>query len=137
MGVLTSSVDEIYHREDLTSFSWSDAQAARKTITGYLETGGKYLYAALLKRVQDLDYAMIQLLDKKRDYSFEVSNLGYVGEIMQDEGQGSDWKSGRMVFSHSATVSSSELRCAVIIDADDCLVLGYNWQVGIIERRIG
>jgi hypothetical protein len=133
MGVFIDSVDDIYHREDLTSFSWSDAQAARETISEYLDAGGKYLEAAFLRHVPKLNYAMVQLLGKKRSYSFEVSNLGYVGAGMREEAQGSDWKSGRMVFSRSATVSSSALGCAVITGADGCLVLGYNWQVGIVD----
>lgn len=83
-----------------------------------------------------LNYAMLKLLDKKRDYSFEVSNLGFIGADMRDMAQGSDWRSGKMVFSRSATMSSSALGCAVITGADGCLVLGYNWQVGIVDDEL-
>lgn len=135
MGVFIDTVSEIYHREDIPSFSWSEVRGARQNMSAYLSAGGKYLDAAGLKRIQGLNKAMLESLGKERGNSFEVSNLGFIGSKMQG-GVQNGWRSGRMVFSRSASVSAPALGCALITGADGCLVLGYSWQDGIVEDRL-
>ncbi len=133
MGVFIDQVSDNYHRDELRSFSWSEARGARQIIVAYLEAAGQYLESACLKHVQGINQAMIDSLGGKRDYSFEVSNLGFVGAGMQDISDGSNLRRGRMVFSRSASALAPALGCGIVTGADGCLVLGYNWQVGIVD----
>ena len=110
----------------MPSFAWSDAQAERETMLNYLDAKSKYLNAAFLGGEPDLNEVMISLLGQKRSYSFDVSNLGFIGSQLQVASQRSDWTNGRMVSSRSASVSSAALGCIAITGADGCLVLGYN-----------
>jgi hypothetical protein len=87
MGVFVDQISDIYDPEDLTSFSWSDAQAARDTMSVYLHIKAIFLDGAVLKKVQGLNDAMLELLSKRRGKSFEGSNLGFTGIGMQDGAQ--------------------------------------------------
>jgi hypothetical protein len=55
---------------------------------------------------------------------------------MQDAANRNNWKSGRMVFSRSVAALAPALGCAIITGADGCLVLGYNWQVRIVDDEL-
>lgn len=65
MGVFVDQISENYDPEDLTSFSWSDAQAARDTMSAHLHIKAIFLDGAVLKKVQGLNDAMLELLSKK------------------------------------------------------------------------
>jgi hypothetical protein len=136
MGVYIDLVKDSYHREELRSFSWSEARGAREIIVAHLEEADKLLNSAHLKHIQGINQAMVDCLGQKRDHSFEVSNLGVFGARMQDAANENNWKSGRMVFSRSAAALAPALGCAIITGADGCLVLGYNWQVGIVDDEL-
>jgi hypothetical protein len=134
MGVFIDSVSESYDREDLVHFSWSDARESRSNILDYLDRSGMFLEVAKLKFVQGLKDRMVGLLDKKRETSFEISNLGRVGK--QNEATGCGWRRGRMMFSQSASAMGSAIGCTVVTGADGCLVLGFTWQNGVVEDEV-
>lgn len=135
MGVFIDVIGESYHREESSSFSWSEARGARNAIADYLAWGGVYLGAvSWLKHVLGLKACMRSCVGQKREGSFEVSNLGFVAADMQDGKDG--WGAGRMVFGRSASYGSSALGCGVVTGPDGCLVLGYTWQEGVVEEDL-
>ena len=72
-----------------------------------------------------------------RGSSFEVSNVGGVNmENVAAKENEEGWKMGRIVFSRSAFVSGSALSTGVVTGPDGCLVFGFVWQEGVVEKKL-
>lgn len=74
-----------------------------------------------------------------RGSSFDVSNIGG----LRSEPEGTDWppsekqkgwKMGSMVFSRSAFVSGSAFPTGLGTGPNECLISGFVWQEGVVER---
>lgn len=131
MGVFIDAFSQYYMRTNLSSFTWDEARRSKATINSYLKTGGQEVNVARLQSVGDMRGFFLGKLGKERGSSFDVSNIGGLAG-----GEGGEWRMGKMVFSRSAFVSGSAFSTGVVTGPDGCLVFGFVWQEGVVEREL-
>ena len=100
-------------------------------IAEYLKTGGQKINVAKLKAIPDMRKMFSEKVGKARGSSFDVSNIGGLAA-----GGRNGWKMGRVLFSRSAFVAGSAFSTGLVTGPDGCLVLGFVWQEGVVEREL-
>jgi len=106
------------------------SQQSRRTIVDYLAKGTSDLSISLLPYVTDLKSFFLEKQGRKRESSFEISNLG----VAASHDGARDIQ--RMTFSQSANGAGSALQISCITGGDGCLVLCTSWQDGIVDQTI-
>ena len=84
-----------------------------------------------MKNIPDMRKMFLDRLGSERGSSFDVSNLGGLAAEERD-----GWKMERVVFSRSAFVAGSAFSTGLVTGPDGCLVLGFVWQEGVVERGL-
>jgi hypothetical protein len=88
-----------------------------------------------ISRINDLDQWCQEVLKRKRDETWEVSNLGVVK--MPEEPEGTKVVSfEKMVFTQCGMVAGAAIGCSVASVYEGPLVVSLHWQEGIVEERI-
>jgi hypothetical protein len=128
IGVFIDAFPQFYTRQ---SFSWDEARRSKSLIDSYLKTGGQKINVAKMKNIPDMRKMFLDRLGSERGSSFDVSNLGGLAVEERD-----GWKMGRVVFSRSAFVAGSAFSTGLVTGPDGCLVLGFVWQEGVVERGL-
>jgi hypothetical protein len=85
MGVFVDQISEIYDPEDLTSFSWSDAQAARDTMSVYLHIKAIFLDGAVLKKVKALTTLCLSCSARSEAKVLRAPIWGSLGSVCRME----------------------------------------------------
>lgn len=114
-------------------FSWEDAREVKATINKKMVNQGKDSMVGLLKYAGDVRTFARQRIGKPRAESFELSNIGTFGDEDQDDGEVSNWKVGRVVFSQSADVVGAAMEVSLVTGNDGSLNVGLTWLDGIVE----
>lgn len=133
MGVWIDAFSSYYLRSNNLEFSWDEARRSRSKITQYLEKGGREVNVAKFLKVPDMCEYFLSKIGQERSSSFNVSNLGVLAAAA---GKGDQWQAGRMVFSRTAFVAGSAIDFGVVTGADECIVLGYSWQQGVVTDEL-
>jgi hypothetical protein len=140
MGVFVDAFPQYYRRENLIEgFSWDEAIRSKAMSDAYLRTAHSHSNIAKLGKVPDMREFFLSKMGKERGSSFNVSNLGSLGFGVGDvDGRESKngWKMGRMVLSHSASVTGSAFSTGLVTGPDGCLVFGFVWQKGAVENEV-
>ncbi|EED15244.1 conserved hypothetical protein [Talaromyces stipitatus ATCC 10500] len=109
--------------------------AVRKT-TGLLAAAANTLDdqpIGLLKYLGNFRSWFLGHLGKKRDGSFEISNIGVFDPSLPNGSTSSQgWSIERMVFSQPANVTASPLNFQVVTMKGSDMVITLNWQVGAL-----
>ena len=135
MGVWIDAFSQYYVRSNIARFSWEEARRSRGTIREVLSRAGETINIASLNQVEDMTEYFLSQVGRERRSSFSVSNLGRMRHN-QCEGDDQGWKMGRMVFSRSASAAGSAFSTGAVTGPDGCLVLGFEWQEGTVNRAL-
>ncbi|KAG0646089.1 Copper-responsive metabolite biosynthesis cluster A [Hyphodiscus hymeniophilus] len=138
MGVFIDAFSHYYTREDLSPSSlWGEARRSKEIITSYLQTANVHINIAKLGKVADMREFFLSRVGQERGSSFDISNLGGLGLTSNETDRGEEgWKMGRMAFSRSAFVAGSAFSTGLVTGPDGCLVFGFVWQEGVVEREL-
>ena len=111
---------------------WPLARLIKQKMKDGVHTG-RDSAVSVLGLLRDYDAYFKGLLGKKREESFEVSNLGAWREDV-DEAEG--WRVTRAVFSQCASVTGAAVAVSVISVAGE---LGFcvQWMEGVVEEKLG
>lgn len=128
-----------YSRTDIVSssgFSWDEARRARAGIGEYLLTAGRKVNVASLQDVPDMKEMFLAKVGCERGSSFDILNIGTALECECEVWKEEGWKMGGMVFNRGAFASGSAFSTGLVTGMDGCLVLGFVWQVGVVEEEL-
>ena len=131
MGVFIDAFSQYYTGSALSSFTWAEARRSKAMINAYLQTGSQKVNVAKLGMVSDMPEFFLGKVGKERGSSFDVSNLGGLAD-----GEGGNWRMGKMVFSRSDFVTGSAFSTGAVTGPDGCLVFGFVWQDGVVEEEL-
>jgi Alcohol acetyltransferase len=163
MGVYVRPFSEHYQREALltkggecrenpksscsfpdstASSFWSQARRSLQNLKKILSdpTADNPLAATTLLAETDigLDEYMLSKIGKKRQVSYEVSNIGtFVQQEHYDGKEVSVLEMGRAIFSQSAVAMTTPLKVSVATGVDGRLNLGVTWQAGGVVTVAG
>lgn len=113
-------------------FSWEEARRVRKTIETELNKKGEDSVVGLLKYAGDIHGRFKGKMGKKREETFEISNIG-VYKVGFTQEKDCEWKVGRIVFSQCADVCGPAIGVSLATGGDGCLNIGFSWLEGIVE----
>jgi hypothetical protein len=140
MGVYLSGPEDAYSRACLPTdnFSWDEARRSRETVAQYLENKGRDDVVGLFRYIGVFERFCWSKVGRARDESFEVSNIGKFKprEVVTAEGDGLEWKMGRVVFSQSAGTLHAAVCISVVTGADGGLTLGFAWQERVVQKDV-
>lgn len=114
------------------AFAWDDARRVRAGIEAELRGGGRDTRVGLLRYAGGLREFFSRKVGRRREVSFEFSNVGIFTQG-QGEGGGDSWSAGRCVFSQSAGVIGPAIEVSVVTGGDECLSVGLSWLEGIVD----
>ena len=135
MGIWIDAFSLYYRRENLEKFSWDAARKSKEGIREYLSLEGEKINIAKLSQVKDMVKYFSSKVGMERGSSFSVSNLGGMRRGGSEEEEKA-WKMGRIVFSRSAFVAGSAFSTGAVTGPDGCLVLGFEWQEGVVDKEL-
>jgi hypothetical protein len=115
-------------------FSWDEARRVRGTIEAELSKRGRNSIVGLLRYAGDYHEFFRKKIGRRREESFEVSNIG----VFKPDGHGQetgDWRVGRVVFSQSANVVGAALEASLVTGGDGRLNMGFSWLEGVVDSE--
>lgn len=110
-----------------SSFSWNAVQSCHEDIKA-ATASAKNQKVGLLRYVNDYANYFRKRVGKKRDYSFEVSNVGVLS-------QNSESVIKRVIFSQSSSVPGAAYVFSVATAEGGDMAIALTWQDGIIETE--
>ncbi|KAE8391095.1 alcohol acetyltransferase [Aspergillus alliaceus] len=143
MGNCVSAVYETSACSGIEStYDQSFWDAVRKTTSRLSDAANKLddQPVGLLKYLSNFRPWFLEKIGKRRDSSYEISNLGIFDPSIYGSAtatatpsqEENDWKIEKIVFSQPANVTASPLNFQVVTVKDADMIITLNWQVGVL-----
>ncbi|KAF5859132.1 hypothetical protein ETB97_003273 [Aspergillus alliaceus] len=143
MGNCVSAVYETSACSGIEStYDQSFWDAVRKTTSRLSDAANKLddQPVGLLKYLSNFHPWFLEKIGKRRDSSYEISNLGIFDPSIYGSAtatatpsqEENDWKIEKIVFSQPANVTASPLNFQVVTVKDADMIITLNWQVGVL-----
>lgn len=123
-------------------FSWEEARAVKAAILREVAKNGCDNPVSLLRYVPDIHRFFTSKLDKPRETSAEISNIGLYkrrrnGKANENEGGSKgQWWVGRMTFSQCSTLMGSAIDVNVVTGGDGNAVMNLSWDEGAVDEGL-
>jgi Alcohol acetyltransferase len=128
-----SSVRKVGYIDCGGTFSWDAVRACKLEIDA-ATASPKNQTVGLLKFLDDYASYLRKKVGSKREYSFEVSNVGVMDGGLDDHAK--DVRVKRILFSQSSNVTGGACVFSVASVKGGDLAVGLTWQDGMVEAEL-
>ncbi|THH14802.1 hypothetical protein EW146_g5581 [Bondarzewia mesenterica] len=137
MGVYYASDTHYFRRAAFAAGAsglWDAARRTKVALDAKIAAGDRDQDTGMLRYVSSVRNFVINKIGKKRDASFEISNVGIVRfNESEDDQAATAWKAKRVLFSQSANAVGAPIAFSVCSVKGGDICVSASWQVGVVD----